>query len=127
MLFHRIPADATGPDPVTTPEGVPTNAIILLRPVANENAGAPGQALALAAEGAAAAVTVSVYAEIEERPEPFLNNPPAQSARKWRLLGTITGLAGQVVMSTFRPLPGNLYIRVTAGNGAGVVALVGAV
>lgn len=127
MLFHRIPAAALGPDPVTNPEDVPRAAIFRMRPVANENSGSAAQALALAAEDETAAVTVSVYAEIEQESEAFINTRPAQADRKWRLLGSITGVAGEVVVGNFKPLPGNIYVRVTAGNGVGVIALLGPV
>jgi hypothetical protein len=126
MLFHRVPAEAAGVDPVAAPATV-NDAQVVKIPASIPNSGQAPQRIYVAAEGPAAAVTVELFVECEKKPEDFLNGRPPQADRVWRLVETIVGVAGEAVAGTHIPMPGNYYARVTAGNGAGVVLLLGVV
>lgn len=126
MLFTRIPADALGVDPVAAPATV-ADAQVFKVPASLPNSGQAPARFYVAAEGAAVALTVELFVEVEKHPEAFLNDKPAQVDRVWRSVETITGVAGEAIIGTSIPMPGNYYARVTVGAAAGAELLVGIV
>lgn len=120
MLTTRIPAEAVGPDPITSPELVPPGALFKV-PRSISNTGNAVERLYCA--GVGGTIEATLYA-LEESPEPFISGTPAPDARTFVALGTVTAAAG-VLSSVLdadgniaRPPAGTLYVRVTSGAGA---------
>ena len=85
------------------------------------------QAFVVGAKDESVALSISLFLEVENTPEQFLNQPTPSADRVWRKVEDIVGVAGEVVVSTIPPYPGNYYVQITAGAAAGAELLVGVV